>query len=197
MKHINQRRYSYIPYPQCMDHPNDPYGKNGTVRSGGCGLCSTCMVIDHLTTEEFSVRECTELSISTGANHGDGTDMKILGPVVAEKFNLDFTMTNDINEVVKALHNGGGVVATVTAFCDGNKGIFTNGGHYIALMAADENDEITVLDPSWTSKKYKKWVKEGIVREEGTIVYASAEVLHAERNPRWMTYFIFRRKKGK
>ncbi len=84
MKFINQRRYSYIPYPQCMDQPDDPYGKNGTVRSGGCGLCSTCMVIDQLTTKEFSVRECTELSIATGANHGDGTDMHILGPVVAE-----------------------------------------------------------------------------------------------------------------
>ena len=96
----------------------------------------------------------------------------------------------------KALHNGGCVVATVTANCAGNKGIFTNGGHYIALMAADENDEITVLDPSWTSKKYKKWVKEGIVREEGSIVYAAADVVHAERNPRWTTYFIFRRKKG-
>ena len=197
MKHINQRRYAYIPYPQCTDRPNDPYGKNGTVRSGGCGLCSTCMVVEHLTTKEFPVRECTELSIATGGNHGDGTDMKILGPAVAEKFNLDFSMTNDITEVVKALHNGGAVVATVTAYCEGNKGLFTNGGHYIALMAADENDEITVLDPSWTSKKYKKWVKEGIVREEGTIIYAAADVVHAERNPRWMTYFIFRHKKGK
>lgn len=197
MKHINQRRYSYIPYPQCTDRPNDPYGKNGTVRSGGCGLCSTCMVVDQLTTEEFSVRECTELSITTGANHGDGTDMEILGPIVAEKFNLDFSMTNDISEVVNALHNGGCVIATVTAFCQGNKGIFTKGGHYIALMAADENDEITVLDPSWTSKKYKKWTKEGLVREEGTVVYVMPEILHAERNPRWTTYFIFSRKKGK
>ena len=197
MKHINQRRYSYIPYPQCTDRPNDPYGKNGTVRSGGCGLCSTCMVVAQLTTEEFSVRECTELSIATGANHGDGTDMHILGPAVAEKFHLEFSKTNDIDAVVKALHNGGCVVATVTANCAGNKGIFTNGGHYIALMAADEKDEITVLDPSWTSKKYKKWVKEGIVREEGSIVYAAADVVHAERNPRWTTYFIFRRKGAK
>jgi len=197
MKHINQRRYSYIPYPQLMDEPDNPYGKKGTVRSGGCGLCSTCMVIDQLTTEEFSVRECTELSIATGANHGDGTDMHILGPVVAKKFNLYFSKTNDIGEVVKALHNGGSVVATVTANCEGNKGIFTKGGHYIALMAADEDDEITVLDPSWTSKKYKKWVKEGLVREDGTVVYVSPEVLHTETNPHRTTSFIFRRKKGK
>lgn len=195
MRHINQRRYANIPYPQLMDEPDNPYGKKGTVRSGGCGLCCACMVVDQLTTEEFSVRECTELSMATGANHCDGTDMKILGPAVAEKFHLDFSMTNDIAEVVKALHNGGCVIATVTANSPGNKGIFTNGGHYIALMAADENDEITVLDPSWNSKKYKKWVKEGLVREDGTVIYVSPQILHAERNPRWMTYFIFRRKK--
>ena len=195
MKLINQRRYSYIPYPQCTDQPDDPYGKNGTVRSGGCGLCSTCMIVDHLTTEELSVRECTELSIATGANHGDGTDMHILGPVVAEKFNLDFKKTNDIEEVVKALHNGGGVVATVTAHCEGNKGIFTSFGHYIALVAADENDEITVLDPSWRAKKFNKWVKAGLVREEGNVLYVTPEVLHAETNPKWTTYFIFSRKK--
>lgn len=194
MKHINQRRYSYIPYPQLMDQPDNPYGKNGTVRSGGCGLCSTCMVIDQLTTEEFSVRECTELSIATGANHGDGTDMHILGPVVAEKFNLDFWKTNDINEVVKALHNGSRVIATVTAKSKGNKGIFTSGGHYITLVSANENDEICVLDPSWTSKKFRKWVNAGLVRTEGSFVYVTPEVLHAETNPNWTTYFIFRHK---
>lgn len=137
------------------------------------------------------------LFIATGANHGDGTDMHILGPVVAEKFNLDFAKTNEIGEVLKALHDGGRVVACVTANNQGNKGIFTKGGHYITLIAAGEDDEIAVLDPSWTSKKYKKWVKEGLVREDGTIVYVSPEVLHAERDPNWTTYFIFRRKKRK
>ncbi len=87
-------------------------------------------------------------------------------------------------------------MATVTAKCEGNKGIFTKFGHYIALLAADENDEITVLDPSWTAKKFKRWVKEGVVREEGNVVYVTPEILHAETNPKWTTYFIFSRKKG-
>ena len=194
MRHFNQRRYAYIPYPQLMDEPDNPYGKKGTVRSGGCGLCCACMVVDQLTTEDFSVRECTALSIATGANHGDGTDMKILGPAIGEKFHLDFSMTNDMDEVVASLHNGARVIATVTAHSEGNRGIFTKGGHYIALIGADET-EICVMDPSWTSQKYTKWVKEGLVRTKGTLVYAAPEVIHAERNPRWTTYFIFRRKK--
>lgn len=27
MRHINQRRYAYIPYPQWTELPNDPRGK--------------------------------------------------------------------------------------------------------------------------------------------------------------------------
>ena len=195
MKHVNQRRYSYIPYPQLMDEPDNPYGKNASVRGGGCGLCSVCMIVDQLTTQEFSVRECTELSMAIGANHCDGTDMKILGPAVAEKFNLDFSMTNNIDAVVNALHNGARVIALVSAKHEGNKGIFTKGGHYITLIAADE-DEICVLDPSWTSKKYTKWVNEGLVRTEGTMVYVTPAVLSAERKYESVDYFVFRRKKG-
>ena len=197
MRHINQRRYSYIPYPQLMDEPDNPYGKKASVRGGGCGLCSACMIVDQLTTSVFSVRECTELSMAINANHCDGTDMKMLGPAVAEKFNLEYSTTKDIGEVVKALHNGARVIALVSAKGETNKGIFTNGGHYIVLISADEEDEICVLDPHWTSGKFTKWEKKGLVRTDGTLVYVTPQVLDAERKNKSVDYFIFRRKKVK
>ena len=193
MKHILQWRYSYIPYPQLMDFPDDPRGKKGTVRSGGCGLCSVCMVIDQLTTKEFSVRDCTALSMACGGNHDDGTDMKVFGPVVAEKFNLDFSMTNDIWEAVEAVRDGGRVIALVSARTAGNKGIFTHGGHYIVVCAATK-EEVCILDPNWTPNRYPKWEKEGYVRTEGTLVYAAPEVLDSETKQTSTRYYIFRRK---
>ena len=195
MKHVNQRKYSYIPYPQLMDEPDNPYGKKASVRGGGCGLCSACMIVDQLTTQTLPVRECAELSMKIGANHCDGTDMKMLGPAIAEKYNLDFSMVKDIGQVVKALHNGARVIALVSAKGPTNKGIFTQGGHYIVLISADEDDEICVLDPSWTSKKFNKWVKKGLVRTEDTLVYIKPEVLDAERKNESVDYFVFRRKK--
>lgn len=196
MKHINQRRYSYIPYPTHMDFPDDPKGKNSTVRSSGCGLCSACMVVDQLTTEEFSVRDSAALSMACGGNHGSGTDMKFFAPAVAEKFNLELTMTSDVWEAVEAIRDGGRVIAHVSAKTEGNKGIFTRGGHYIMVFAATK-DEVCILDPSWTSKKFVKWEKEGLVRTEGTLVYTTPEVLDGETRQDRTHYYIFRRKGGK
>lgn len=197
MRHIIQRKYSYIPYPQYMDEPDNPRGKKGTIRSGGCGVCSVCMVIDQLTTEKFSVKECAQLSMAVGGNHSSGTDMTILGPVVAEKFNLDYAESYDVNDALTALREGGRVIALVGGIEPDNRGIFTAGGHYIVLIAADDKDEICILDPNWTSKTFPKWEKQGLVRTEGTLVYTSPAVLHQEGKKLGdPTYYIFHRKKG-
>ena len=136
MRHIIQRKYSYIPYPQWTDLPDDPKGKKGTIRSGGCGVCSCCMIIDQLTTENLSVRDCAELSFSVGGNRSSGTDMTRLGPALAEKFNLDYKEAYDVADALTALRNGGRVIALVGGIEPGNRGIFTAGGHYIVLIAA-------------------------------------------------------------
>ena len=197
MRHIIQRKYSYIPYPQYMAEPDNPRGKKGTIRSGGCGVCSVCMVIDQLTTENFSVKECAQLSMAVGGNHSSGTDMTVLGPVVAEKFNLDYAESYDVNDALTALREGGRVIALVGGIEPDNRGIFTAGGHYIVLIAADDKDEICILDPNWTSKTFPKWEKQGLVRTEGTLVYTSPAVLHQEGKKLGdPTYYIFHRKKG-
>lgn len=193
MRHINQRRYSYIPYPQHTEEPDNPRGKKGTVRSGGCGLCSACMVVDQLTTEVFPVREAAQLSVAVGGSHGSGTDMEVFGPVVAEKFGLHFVKTSDISEAIEAIRDGGRVIARVANLEPQHKGIFTKKDHYITVIAAT-GDEVCILDPSWTSKKFTKWEKEGLVRLDGTLVYTTPEILHNERNTTVPAYYIFRRK---
>lgn len=191
MRHINQRRYAYIPYPFRPENPEKP----GNVRRNGCCLCSACMVVDQLTTEKFSVRDAVKLSLSVEANHATGTEIMIFGPAVAEKFNLVFKPTDDINEAIEAVRDGGRVILRVSNRYDCNKGIFTKTGHYMVMIAATK-EEVCILDPSWTSKKFRKWEKEGLVRTEGTLVYTTPEVLHDEGIQIHPRYYIFRRKKG-
>lgn len=191
MKHINQRRYAYIPYPFRPDNPEKP----GNVRRNGCCLCSACMVVDQLTTENLSVRDAVKLSLSVEANHATGTDIMIFGPAVAERFRLDFKPTDDINEAIEAVRDGGRVIVRVSGRYENNKKIFTKTGHYMVMIAATK-EEVCILDPSWTSKKYGKWEKEGLVRTAGTLVYTAPETLHNEGIQIHPRYYIFRRKKG-
>ena len=190
MKHINQRRYSYIPYPFRPDDPENP----GNIRRNGCCLCSACMVVDQLTTEKFSVRDAVKLSLSVEANHATGTEIMIFGPAVAEKFHLDFKPTDDINEAMEAVRDGGRVIVRVSGRYACNKKIFTETGHYMVMIAAT-GDEVCILDPDWTSKNFKKWETEGLVRMDGTLVYTSPETLHNEGIQIHPRYYIFRRKK--
>ena len=189
MKHINQRRYAHIPYPFRPENPEKP----GNVRRNGCCLCSACMVVDQLTTKEFPVKDAVKLALDVKANHATGTDIMIFGPAVAEKFHLDFQPTDDINEAIQAVRDGGRVIVRVSNRYEINKGIFTKTGHYIVMVAATK-EEVCILDPSWTSKKFIKWEKEGLVRTEGTFVYIAPEILHNEGIQIYPRYYIFRRK---
>lgn len=87
------------------------------------------------------------------------------------------------------------VIARVANMEPHHKGIFTKKDHFITVIAATK-DEVCILDPSWTSKKFTKWEKEGLVRLDGTLVYTTPEILHNERNTAVPSYYIFRRKKG-
>ena len=198
MKYFSQRRYSYIPYPQLMDFPDDPYGKSATVRSGGCGLCSACMMVDQLTMQPFSVRECAQLSMDCGANHDDGTDMEIFGPVLAKKFNLEYYPTNDVALAAEELRNGGRVILLVGGDREGHKGVFSTGGHFVVIISTTE-DEFCILDPNCYTNKYTEAEKKGLVRQDGYFIYASHRVVDEDRgNTRGRhSYYVFKRKQAK
>ena len=86
--YLNQTNYPHVAYPTLTDLP-ELMRADSTVRSAGCGLCSASMVVTNLTGREFTLIDCLELSLAVGANHSPGTDMDLLAPYVAERFDLD------------------------------------------------------------------------------------------------------------
>ena len=187
MLYVSQLDYAHIPYNHDLENGGRP---QATVRSSGCGLCSTCMIVDHLVVGgSLSVEECRELSYATGANFHVGTQIHVLGPAVAEKFGLDFEKTNDIDKLVAHLQNGGEAIVNVAA------GLFTTGGHYMVATAYTDG-EIEILDPAYTEEKYATEACRKAIRVAAPFLYCSPETLAGESVPyREHPFYLFKRKK--
>lgn len=177
--YLNQTNYPHVSYPTLTDLP-DRMRADTTVRGAGCGLCSASMVVTNLTGKEFSLIDCLELSLAVNANHSPGTDMDVLAPYVAERFDLDLVMTEDPELLREHLICGGMAIATATGDRpeDDYIGVFSHGGHYIAVVKIEEDHEhIIVLDPSQVPDKYQEKGRVGKVIENGYHIHTTMKVL--------------------
>ena len=188
MFYWNQRQYPHIPYPTNIKNGGLPPEKQ-TAAAAACGPCALCMTVDLLTDRALSLEECLTLSVDNGANHGYGTDLEILGPIVAEKFSLAYSNTADLDTVISHLQKGGLAVARV------KKGLFTNSSHYILLVAFDGTD-LCILDPSYTPDKFERPDRAGRVNTANApFLYCPKETVHGETEPVEVKYHLFARKK--
>lgn len=196
MKYINQLEYAHLPYPTKIKMENIPEEKKKTtVRSSGCGLCCACMTVDLLTDQYLDIEDCVQISIDCVANHASGTDMSILGPVIAEKFGLTYSKTNNLDEAIEHLRAGGSIIAHVGIPKDASIGLFTKSGHYISLISTD-GKEFCILDPSYSPEKYKIPERLGRVNEDNApYLYADISTVDSETKPGRTKYHLFARKK--
>lgn len=194
MLYLNQLDFPHVKYNHNMANGGPPKGRD-SVKTSGCGLCCAAMVVDHLTTKSLSVEECVRLSEESGANLEIGTSMEVLGRVIADRFDLDFSYTNDINDAVTHLQKGGRVIALVGCSRDGYVGLFTNSSHFILLVSYDGN-EFEILDPSFTDTKYTAEGRVGRVRVDAPFIYSSKEEIMLATEEKNQRYFLFSRKRS-
>lgn len=191
MLFLNQKDYRHIPYMHDLDNGGAPPERRN-VATSGCGLCTVCMIVDHLTTKSLSLEACARLSEDNGANRSAGCSLRILGPVIADMFDLDFTVTGSAEELVAHLQAGG--EAAVNVRCSENgPGIFTARGHWINAVSTD-GKEVCILDPNYAPNKFRQYEDQGLIRVCEPFLYCSVETLHGEtRNEK--PYCLFSRKK--
>ncbi|MBR5586360.1 MAG: hypothetical protein IKW02_00195 [Clostridia bacterium] len=197
MLYLCQLDYPDIEYLHNMDAGGPPEGRN-SIKTSGCGLCSISMIVDHLTTESLSITDCRELSYQAGANRKIGTSMRILAPVVAEKFDLELTTTNSLEELKAHLASGGEAIAHVAANKEiGYKGLFTRSGHYIVVVSA-EGDDFCILDPSYKEGKFDEEDRIGKVNyDNAPFLYCNGKYLLEDTANRDPGFYLFKRKKSK
>ena len=196
MQYINQLLYRHIPYHTNVNNPDiSEKDKIRSVAQSGCGPCCACMVVSSLTCHTLRIEDCIAISEECGANHSRGTDMKILAPVIAEKYDLEYSNTNDLNEAVAHLQKGGQIIAHVTVPKGKEIGLFTKGGHYIALISTDGKD-FCILDPSYTTTKFDIPERAGLVdTSKAPYLYCDINVVDAETKKNKIKYYLFSRKR--
>lgn len=191
MYYVNQRKYPHVLFPTMTGMP-DHLHMDSTVSSAGCGLCSASMVITNIMGKEFSLCDCLELAMSVNANHSPGTDMSVLAPYLAERFHLNLTMTDDPELLRKHLLKGYMAIANVTGDRpeDHYVGVFSHGGHYVAVVGIDaDREHITVLDPSQVPGKYDEEGRKGKVVENGFYLHTTMAVLAEDCKYRQPEYY--------
>lgn len=196
MKYISQLDYEHIVYHTNVK--NDEVSEKDRIRNvalSGCGPCCVCMVVDSLTTNTLGVEECIAIAEECESNYGKGTDMRILAPLVAKKYNLGYLATDDINDVIVNLQKGAMAIANMSVQVGDTIGLFTKSGHYITLISTDGKD-FCIFDPSYTPEKYDIPERKGrIDTSHAPFLYCDIETVSAESTYKSTKYHIFWRKK--
>lgn len=174
MIYLNQRDYPHYTYVTRMD-VEDPAeresGRYTSVRTSGCGLCSAVMVADRLLPNStFELKDALRIAYDVNANHLRGTDYVRFAPEFAARLGLAYETTSDPQELIRCLQTGGAAVANVGGNREGHVGLFSRGGHYVAVIGVERDGRIAVLDPSYVPHKYEEEGRAGKVEMKNDVI---------------------------
>ena len=187
MKYVNQKKYPDLPYITRAD-PKDPkheLGKKTTVASAGCALCSSVMVADRLLPDSaFTLEDAIALSYEAGTNMGCGTSRRYFD-VFGEKLGLKYESASTAEEVKHCLQTGGAAMVTVSEVKGEHAGLFTHGGHVMAIVGIEPDGRFVILDPSLVPGKFEEEGRVGKVEiKNEVLILCAPEVLQEETRAR-------------
>ena len=177
---------------------NDPkysgikYG-HSTIGYGGCGACSSLMVVRNLTTYTTSLKTFkTELE-QIGARNSSGTAIYKVAPHLKKNYGLSYTHTSDVNVLKQHLKQGEMAVVNV-----GARKLFTNGsGHFVAAVGVYKDSKgkeyAVILDPSYSYSKYNNSYRKGYgIKDVDGILLAPFSAIKADAKTEY--YYCFKAK---
>ena len=135
------------------------YGYGSTIASAGCGPTAMAMVLTYLTGRKISPVEAANWSMKHGyriKNNGTSTSYF---EAIAKAYGIKCQAQNPTaNNIINSLKQGNVIVAHM------GPGEFTSGGHYITLIAADNNGNVLVRDPATPNRN--KWYKASLIQQQ-------------------------------
>ncbi len=185
-----QLDYEHVPFLS-------PVGAvNGNIANNGCGVCSAAMLVENMLGVSFPPEEAARLAKMCGARETFGVNFYIYAPVLAARFGMKVTVTEDAQDVLEFLQAGRGMVVANTRGDrpdDGYIGVFSDGGHYIVLAEA-QGTTIKVWDPMYKegSGRFDIPGRREKVHLDGTDAYADISVFPEDCKER--PFFLFEKR---
>lgn len=177
-----QVRFQNVP-----EFKNVPYGTNGgKIYNAACGPSAACNALNAAGIADITIPDMCKLAESSGARYDGGTTESVLLKALTKKYDFTFTSTNDPKQVRTHLQNGGIVIAHAGT----SYRLFTDHGHYLAVVKIDSSDNVTILDSYWEDDKFTdreirrknvKVISTGVVQTS----LAQLDKSCADRSPRY------------
>ena len=188
MTYYNQNNYAHVPYPR----PSDP---KANVKSGGCGVCCGSTVLSFFGLN-WAPDKLAPIFIAQGARADTGTNMRLACNIIAELADVHVTTISLEPELVKCLRAGGIAIANVDGDA-GEKGVFSNAGHYIVVVGVKDNGDLLIYDVGDYASKYASAYRAARVKREGELLVCSQATLDMDTKHRTPNYYLFWPKEDK
>ena len=176
--HFDQRNYKNYHYskdPYNTPSVNDTSftslavpGTDGkqSIASSGCGPTGLAIAISTLLQQPVSPLQTTARVCSYGACLAGGTSGDLGFAPVAKEFGLTTEKNSSTQYMLNKVRTTDAVAIVLVG-----KGTFTNGGHFITIMEADDSGQVYVADPNSKIGVKTKWWPSSTVSSEMTNGY--------------------------
>lgn len=138
-----------------------------TIGTSGCGPTSAAMIVTAIK-GSITPPEMAELFVNYGYRSANNGTYLSAFRFVADTFNIEYQETCKLDTAVELLKNNNYLVVSV------NNGLFTTGGHLMAIVGIDGN-MLKIYDPYLYAGKFETATRRGKVRVEGNTVWCSVE----------------------
>ena len=148
------------------------------------------MVVETLLGERFPPEKSAAFAIEHKARVSGGTDMGVLSQALYWAFGLKVTETDSIDVLRAALEQGCVAVVNVGGDRAGYKGVFSDSGHYLVVLAEAPDGRLVLVDPYLYAGKYDKPHRQA-VEVVGNLLYAPPDVVDKDAENRRPRYTVF------
>lgn len=145
-----QTNYAGVPY---RDKNGRPAG--ATIYSGGCCPTSVGNILRNLCgISQATTRNVCTLATQCGARYDGGTSVGPLLKAAKSKWGgFTYSYTTSDSAMLKHIKSGGMAVAHTTGGRSGALSLFSNGGHFVAVMGTS-GGKLVIADPYYYAGKW-------------------------------------------